>query len=126
VADDLVVPVGAFRWADGADAARLLLRLPEPPDALLCLNDHLALGAVRALYEEGRSVPEDLDVAGFDDIEATRFSVPTLTTVAPDKPGIARTAVRLLLARIDARTSGGPAIDEIADHRLVVRESSGG
>ncbi|MFG3103989.1 LacI family DNA-binding transcriptional regulator [Streptomyces sp. NPDC048182] len=125
VADDLVLPVPAFRWADGAKAARALMRRPSPPDALLCLNDHLALGAVRALHEDGWSVPADLDVVGFDGIEATRFSVPSLTTVAPDKPGIARRAVRLLLDRVED-PAGGPARDETAGHRLIVRESSGG
>ncbi|MER6624386.1 MULTISPECIES: LacI family DNA-binding transcriptional regulator [unclassified Streptomyces] len=124
--DELVHPVPAFRWADGAAAARALMRLPEPPDAMLCLNDHLALGAIRALHEDGWSVPKDLDVVGFDDIEATRFSIPTVTTVAPDKRGIARRAVELLLDRIDADGPGGPAVDETAGHRLIVRESSGG
>ncbi len=57
VSEELVLPVPAFRWADGAAAARVLMRLPQPPDALLCLNDHLALGAVRALHEDGWSVP---------------------------------------------------------------------
>ncbi len=126
VSEELILPVPAFRWADGAAAARTLMRLPEPPDALLCLNDHLALGAVRALHEDGWSVPGDVDVVGFDDIEATRYSIPTLTTVAPDKPGIARRAVELLRARIEAAGPGGPAVDETAGHRLIVRESSGG
>jgi DNA-binding LacI/PurR family transcriptional regulator len=123
--DELVLPVPEFRRADGAAAARGLMRLPDRPDALLCLNDHLALGAVRALHEDGWSVPEDVDVVGFDDIEATRFSIPTITTVAPDKRGIARRAVRLLLDRIEAGAPGGPAVDETAGHRLIVRESSG-
>jgi DNA-binding LacI/PurR family transcriptional regulator len=123
--DELVLPVPEFRRADGAAAARGLMRLPSRPDALLCLNDHLALGAVRALHEDGWSVPEDVDVVGFDDIEATRFSIPTITTVAPDKRGIARRAVRLLLDRIEAGAPGGPAVDETAGHRLIVRESSG-
>ncbi|CAM5317273.1 LacI family transcriptional regulator [Streptomyces purpurascens] len=94
------------------------------PDALLCLNDHLALGALRALHELGRSVPGELDVVGFDDIEASRFSVPTLTTVAPDKQEIARAAVAQLLARIDAPDTAPPG-DHVAGHRLIVRESSG-
>ncbi len=81
--EELVLPVPAFRWADGAAAARALMRLPERPDALLCLNDHLALGAVRSLHEDGWSVPGDVDVVGFDDIEATRYSIPTITSVAP-------------------------------------------
>ncbi|GGT35202.1 LacI family DNA-binding transcriptional regulator [Streptomyces althioticus] len=126
VAEELVLPVPAFHWADGAAAARALMRLPRRPDALLCLNDHLALGAVRALHEDGWSVPGDVDVVGFDDIEATRYSIPTITSVAPDKPGIARRAVELLLDRIEAGGDGGPAVDETAGHRLVVRESSGG
>nr|WP_320781388.1 LacI family DNA-binding transcriptional regulator [Streptomyces sp. CRN 30] len=121
----LVVPVDAYHWRDGARAAAGLMGRREPPDALLCLNDHLALGALRALHEGGRAVPRDLDVVGFDDVEASRFSVPSLTTVAPDKEEIARTAVSLLLERIDDPEPGPPR-DHVAGHRLRVRESSGG
>ncbi|MEW1873052.1 substrate-binding domain-containing protein, partial [Streptomyces caelestis] len=69
------------------------------------------LTAVRALHADGRPVFEDLDVVGFDDIEATRFSIPALTTVAPDKRGVARRAVKSLPDRIDAGGPGGPAVD---------------
>ncbi|MGW0912589.1 substrate-binding domain-containing protein [Streptomyces sp. NPDC002784] len=110
---------------DGARAAAALMERATPPDALLCLNDHMALGALRALHEGGHSVPGDLDVVGFDDIEATRFSVPSLTTVAPDKQEIARAAVSLLLERIDD-PDGSPVQDHVAGHRVIVRESSGG
>ncbi|WP_328868867.1 LacI family transcriptional regulator [Streptomyces sp. NBC_00287] len=122
---ELVVPVEAYHWQDGARAATTLMQRATPPDALLCLNDHMALGALRALHELGRSVPGELDVVGFDDIEASRFSVPSLTTVAPDKQEIARAAVSLLLERIDD-PDGGPLEDHVAGHRVVVRESSGG
>jgi LacI family transcriptional regulator, repressor for deo operon, udp, cdd, tsx, nupC, and nupG len=122
---ELVVPVPAFHWQDGARAAARLAASAAPPDALLCLNDHLALGAVRALHERGLSVPGEVDVAGFDDIEASRFSIPTLTTVAPDKRGIARAAVRLLMDRIDA-AGDPPPTEHLAAHRLIVRESTGG
>ncbi|WP_189929803.1 LacI family DNA-binding transcriptional regulator [Streptomyces sulfonofaciens] len=122
----LVVPVPAFHWQDGARAATELVTRRDPPDALLCLNDHLALGAVRALHERGLSVPEDLDVVGFDDIEASRFSIPTLSTVAPDKRDIARAAVHLLMDRIDRPEDGPPPVEHVAGHRLIVRESSGG
>ncbi|MFD8508795.1 LacI family DNA-binding transcriptional regulator [Streptomyces sp. NPDC059687] len=122
---DLVIPVGAYHWRDGARAAASLVERGLGPDALLCLNDHLALGALRALHEHGRSVPGDLDVVGFDDIEASRFSVPSLTTVAPDKREIARAAVSLLLERIDA-PDGTALRDHMAGHRIIVRESTGG
>lgn len=121
---DLVVPVDAFHWQDGARAAAELMDRTPPPDALLCLNDHLALGALRALHEHSRTAPRDLDVIGFDDIEASRFSIPSLTTVAPDKRGIARSAVSLLLERIDAPDAA--LRDEVAGHRIIVRESTGG
>ncbi|MET8961391.1 LacI family DNA-binding transcriptional regulator [Streptomyces sp. NPDC004074] len=122
---DLVIPVGAYHWRDGARAAASLVERGLRPDALLCLNDHLALGALRALHEYGRAVPGDLDVVGFDDIEASRFSVPSLTTVAPDKREIARAAVSLLLERIDA-PDGAALRDHVAGHRIIVRESTGG
>ncbi|MPY58016.1 LacI family DNA-binding transcriptional regulator [Streptomyces spongiae] len=122
---DLVVPVDAYHWQDGARAAAALMERAPRPDALLCLNDHLALGALRALHEQGRSVPGDLDVVGFDDIDASRFSVPSLTTVAPDKQEIARAAVSLLLERIDA-PEDAVVRDHVAGHRIVVRESTGG
>ncbi|MFQ6200719.1 LacI family DNA-binding transcriptional regulator, partial [Streptomyces sp. NPDC000405] len=115
----------AYHWRDGARATARLLEREPAVDALLCLNDHLALGALRALHEHGRSVPGDFDVVGFDDIEASRFSVPTLTTVAPDKQEIARAAVSLLLRRIDEPDADAPR-DHVAGHRLVIRESTGG
>ncbi|NKI42177.1 LacI family DNA-binding transcriptional regulator [Streptomyces physcomitrii] len=123
---ELVVPVDAFHWLDGARAARALAERPEPPDALLCLNDHLALGAVRALYEYGLPVPGALDVVGFDDIEAARFTIPTISTIAPDKEGIARAAVDLLLDRIERPDRESGPSHHVAGYRLIVRESSGG
>ncbi|MEV5612734.1 LacI family DNA-binding transcriptional regulator [Streptomyces sp. NPDC052225] len=122
---DLVVPVDAYHWRDGARAAGALLDEGPRPDALLCLNDHLALGALRSLHERELHVPGDLDVVGFDDIEASRFSVPSLTTIAPDKTEIARAAVALLLDRID-ESAHGPLQDHVVGHELIVRESTGG
>ncbi|MFD7292349.1 LacI family DNA-binding transcriptional regulator [Streptomyces sp. NPDC059897] len=120
----LVVPVDAFQWRDGARAATTLLDSGPRPDALLCLNDHLALGALRALHERRVSVPGTLDVVGFDDIEASRFSVPSLTTVAPDKQEIARAAVALLLDRI-AGPAEAPPRAHVVGHELIIRESTG-
>ncbi|MGW3355421.1 LacI family DNA-binding transcriptional regulator [Streptomyces bungoensis] len=127
-APDLVLPVEHYHWRDGARAAAAALDRHPRPDALLCLNDHLALGALRALHEAGLRAPDDMDVVGFDDIEAARFSVPSLTTVAPDKEAIADDAVSLLVARIEQvdRPGADDATDRIVGHRLAVRESTGG
>jgi len=131
----LVRPARHFHWQDGADLAAELIAAPGPPDALLCLNDPLALGAMRALHEAGVRVPEDVAVVGFDDTAAGRYAVPGLTTVAPDKPALAREAVRLLLEAVEARRGApdaAPGRGEadrssgkvVVGHSLLVRESS--
>ncbi|MCG5218524.1 LacI family DNA-binding transcriptional regulator [Streptosporangium sp. KLBMP 9127] len=117
-----VAHVNAFHRSDGAAAMTTLLDLPEPPDAVFCFNDTLALGAMRALLSRGFRVPHDVALIGFDDIEDGRFSTPTLSTVSPDKPGIADVAIALLAARLT-----GPPADPselCAGHRLVPREST--
>jgi DNA-binding LacI/PurR family transcriptional regulator len=121
----LVAPAPVWHRADGARAMRALLDAGAPPDAVFCFNDTLALGAMRALYEHGLRVPDDVAVAGFDDIEDGRYAVPTLTTVAPDKAEIARRAVDLLADRISGGPDG-PARETIAAHRLEIRESTVG
>lgn len=135
-----LLPVAAFRMPEGAEAAGRALDGGARPDALLCLNDQLALGALRTLHEHGVRVPEDVAVIGFDDVEGGRYSVPTLSTVAPDKGAVARAAVHLLRQRIDEATrlrDGADATaadrgtlqspqDRVVAHRLVLRESTEG
>ena len=119
----LIVPARSFHRSDGREAMLHLLRLEQPPDAVFCFNDLLALGALRALFERGLRVPEDVAVVGFDDIEDGRFATPSLTTIAPDKQQIAQLAVTFLLGRCNG-TRIGPAEHAEASFRLVKREST--
>ena len=119
---ELVAAVADFHREDGAAAMLALLDLPEPPDAVFCFNDLLALGALRALRDRGLSAPHDVAVIGIDDIEEGRFSSPSLSTVAPDKRQIAETAIDLLLASGASPDQAPRTI--IADHRLIAREST--
>lgn len=112
-----------YHRADGARTMRTLLDAGERPDAVFCFNDALALGALRVLYERGVRVPDDIAVMGFDDVDAARFSTPSLSSVAPDKAEVARTALRLLLERIE--TPGLPAREITIGHTLRIRESTG-
>jgi DNA-binding LacI/PurR family transcriptional regulator len=121
---ELVRPAPEWHRAAGAAAARELLRLSERPDAIFCFNDLLALGALRALYEARVDVPGEIAVVGFDDIEDGRFGRPSLTTVAPDKPYIARTSIELLTTRLRRHPPPPPPQEITAGHRLIVRESS--
>lgn len=121
---DLCVTTEHYHRADGARAMRALLDLPEPPDAVFCFNDLLALGAMREALSSGLRIPRDLAVVGFDDIDDGRFSTPTLTTISPDKEQIAQDAVQLLMARVDGDPS--KPREHVAPFELVVRESTTG
>ncbi|MHA6616763.1 LacI family DNA-binding transcriptional regulator [Pseudonocardia sp. DLS-67] len=129
VAHDPALVGAALDWtrAAGAAAMRRVLDRGVGIDAVFGLNDVLALGAMRVLYERGLRVPGDVAVAGFDDIEDARFSRPSLTTVEPGRAEIAASAVALLVERL---TGDGPApcpaASVVAGFRLHVRESTAG
>lgn len=100
-----------------------LLDLPTPPRAVFCANDQIAIGALLEAERRGLSVPGDIAIAGFDDIDAASMVQPRLTTVhnSPDELG-ARCG-ELLLSRMTGEFSG-PGRDEVIPAELVVRESA--
>lgn len=99
---------------------RQLLHDDPALDAVFAAGDLMAIGALRVLSESGRRVPDDVAIAGFDDIEAASYAVPALTTVRAPREDQARAAVRLLLRQID----GGPVSSTILPTELVIREST--
>ncbi|WP_084966077.1 LacI family DNA-binding transcriptional regulator, partial [Thermoactinospora rubra] len=105
---ELCAPVERYHRAEGAAAMAALLAGPARPDAVFCFNDLLALGALRTILAAGLRVPEDIALAGLDDIEDGRFSTPTLTTIAPDKAQLARLAVDLLKLRLEGGAGRPP------------------
>jgi DNA-binding LacI/PurR family transcriptional regulator len=109
--------------ANGARSMRELLGREVPFDAVFGLNDTLALGAMRALQESGRRVPDDVAVVGYDDLDEAQYSIPSLTTVDPGQAWIARTAVQTLLERIEEPDGREPRL-LLADFRIVERESA--
>ncbi|WP_232664992.1 LacI family DNA-binding transcriptional regulator [Pseudonocardia sp. TRM90224] len=122
---ELVAPAVNYHRRDGAEAMRALLELPDPPDAVFCFNDMLAVGALRAAAERGVQVPADLAVVGFDGSEEGAYSTPTLTSIAPDKAAIAERAVERLTTRIDTGLPHESAFIQ-TPFVLEVRESTAG
>ena len=122
----LVIPVRSLHRPDGAAAVARLLEVEPHLDAIFCFSDELALGTLRTLHEQGRRVPEDIALVGFDDIEDGRYSTPTLTTIAPDKTQIVRVALDRLAARIAERAApdGDPPRDLVVPYQLLIREST--
>ena len=80
-----LVRVGDFSVESGIRATKELLRSRCTFTAIACGNDEMAIGAMRALEEAGRSIPEDTSVVGFDDISFARYTKPALTTIAQPK-----------------------------------------
>jgi len=115
---------GIGSYHDGYKVMKRLLSLPERPHAVFCLNDVAALGAMRAIGEAGLSVPDDVAVVGFDNIEESGYGYVPLTTVSQPREEIARHAVELFLRRLDNPQED--AHEKITvDVELVIRASCG-
>nr|WP_067499550.1 LacI family DNA-binding transcriptional regulator [Actinoplanes sp. TFC3] len=119
----LEIPVDRLHRRDGADALAQLLSGPVQIDAVFCFSDQLALGAMRTALQHGLTIPGDIAVVGFDDVEDGRFSTPSLTTISPDKEAIAREALACLDDRVGANGQV-PARRIVVGHQLLVRDSS--
>ncbi len=125
VDDSLIIGTPRFNRVDGATAMETLLDRADPPDAVFCYSDLVALGAIHTLVSRGFRVPEDVAVIGYDDIEDGRYALPSVSTIAPDKTEIARLAVERLVMRINS-TEPVPGVDLRAGHRLIARQSTVG
>jgi LacI family transcriptional regulator len=121
--DEALVESGLFDYQSGYSCAQRLLQARSRPTAVFASNDHMALGVLTAAHEMGLRIPEDLSVAGFDDISMARFAWPPLTTVRQPIAQVAEVATEVLLGRLQGRN------EESTDHRLnaeiVRRESTG-
>jgi len=108
---------------DGYQAAQQLLWLRPRPTALMAINDLLAMGALRAIGEQGLTVPDDLSLTGFDDIDMAAYLLPPLTTVQYDADAAGRAAVKLLLERLADPTRPAQLVQ--VSSRLLIRGSTG-
>lgn len=113
-----IVAMGDFTRESGATAMRQLLADEPEIDAVFAASDLMAVGALGALRAAGRRVPDDVAVAGFDDIALARFSEPPLTTVRQPVAEVAACIVRMLLS------SESPSDPVVLSTELIVRESA--
>lgn len=111
----------AFTLAGGRSGCSALLSLAEPPTAIVCGIDHLAVGCLVEAQARGLQVPHDLSVVGIDNLEMAAHLSPALTTVHVPTARIGEAAARAVLARLNAGAPGGRVELPI---ELVVRQSS--
>ena len=108
---------------DGFEGMTRLAKLKRPPTAVFARNDFAAIGALRAAHKLGMRVPEDVAIAGFDNIPLASFTTPPLTTVEQPIVEQGSAAAEFLLDRIEKRYTGS-ARKVCMPCKLVVREST--
>ncbi|WP_049621339.1 LacI family DNA-binding transcriptional regulator [Frateuria defendens] len=123
-AEPIVLP-GDFSEASGYAAGERLRRLDPLPDAVFAANDMMAIGCMAALREAGLRIPEDVALAGFDDVQMTRYVTPALTTVRVHIAQLGSDALALLDAQVDGQLAPAERHRQIPTE-LVVRASTRG
>ncbi|TGY42312.1 LacI family transcriptional regulator [Clostridium sartagoforme] len=119
--DDYLVSGENFDFDSGYEAMNKLLKLKNPPTAVLASSDKMALGAIRAIENSGLKVPEDISVIGFDDIELAEYVTPRLTTIRQNCDDIGKAAIDILVEQINKKER--LAINKVIPVELIVRES---
>ena len=114
--EEALIQPGRFDVESGAEAARALLDLPQPPTAIFAANDDMALGAMQVVHRRGLAIPRDIAIAGFDDSAAGRLAYPALTTVRQPMQLLGACAAMMLL--------GEPTDEAAIRHELVIRGST--
>jgi LacI family repressor for deo operon, udp, cdd, tsx, nupC, and nupG len=120
--DQTIVRTGDFSLESGASIGQALVTRPDPPSAVFCFSDEMAIGVIAAARRHGLQVPRDLSIVGFDDVRFARYIDPPLTTIAQPMREIGEDTVRLLLEILN-----GDEIKPVSitlPHRLAVRAST--
>ena len=121
----LIVEAYNYDYNSGKNALlQLVNQFKGIPDAIYAASDDIALGAIIALREMGYQVPQDVSVIGFDNIELTRYTSPSLTTVSQNKMKIGTEAAKHLIALINGELSIEPGIVKRVPVELIIREST--
>lgn len=115
--------IGNFTAAGGAAAVRSLLADRKPPEAIVCGNDEMAVGALEVLAAQKVRVPHEVAVTGFDNVAIARHVRPPLTTVVQPMREIGAEAVRVVLARVSDPTA--PRRSTVLPTELITRRSCG-
>jgi len=102
--DDSLVVLGEYTEVSGREAAQLLLRRTHPPTAIYCANDLMALGVMATAHELGLSIPADLSVMGFDDIDVAAHPLIGLSTISAPRGEMGRLAATMLIERVEGAT----------------------
>ena len=99
--DPRLISFGSFNMAGGYQRMSAMMSLPEPPDAVFCGNDIIAMGVLQYARENGVRVPEDFGIIGFDDISYASLPLINLSTVSQPRKKLGEQALQALVREID-------------------------
>ena len=119
LAPELVIE-GDYTFDSGLRAAEVALAMINPPTAIFCANDAMAVGFIQGLRKVGKRVPDEMSVVGYDDFQIARTSWPNLTTIHTPTHQFAQLAASRLL-----NITPSPALLDVKAPWLVVRDSTG-
>lgn len=121
--DDALVAEGDYTMWSGLNAGAYFCNMENRPTALFCMNDEMALGAMQALGASGVRIPEDVSIAGFDDIKNAKYYSPSLTTVAQPAEEMGKVAVDTLLHIVEGENL--TQSEFILPYEFTIRNSTG-
>lgn len=113
---------GDFTHESGAKCVQQLLSLSEPPTAIFCHSDIMAIGAIWQAKKMGLTLPQDLSIVGFDNLTQAKYCTPPLTTVEQPRFEIGRQAMLLLLEQLQGHIVAKGS--RLLDSDLIIRESA--
>jgi len=119
--DPALVAERDFEFVEGRSAMHEMLQARDPPTAVFCANDILAIGAMYECQHAGRKVPKHISIVGFDDLPISRYTTPQLTTIRVPADEMGRRAAEMLLQAIEGERSAN-RVELPTD--LVVRHST--
>lgn len=122
--DDVDIVVGDFFEESGYAAGLDLLSRKSLPDAVFASNDAMAIGCLSALDDHGVAVPDDIAVAGFDDIPLARYVRPSLSTVGVPIAELGRKSFELIRAELETERADGYVAAVVLSPELVIRNST--
>jgi LacI family repressor for deo operon, udp, cdd, tsx, nupC, and nupG len=120
--DPKLIAEGDFSMWSGLNATEHFTRMSVLPTAIFCMNDEMAIGAIRGFRKKGLKLPEDISITGFDDLEISRYCEPSLTTVSQPAEKVGEKSAELLFQLIEGKTPN--QTEHILPVDFIIREST--
>ncbi|WP_339900633.1 LacI family DNA-binding transcriptional regulator [Paraglaciecola polaris] len=120
--DESLVIEGDFNYWSGISAAEQFYHMENRPSAVFCMNDEMAIAAMKGFIDNGLRIPQDISITGFDDMDVSKYVVPTLTTVAQPAEKIGEKSAEMLLDMIQGKVTENK--EYVFPYEFIIREST--